>query len=398
LEGEYSADGAEIGNSYVYTQRANKVARGLWSGKESTNSALDCNPKGPLKTLHAKHIGSKSNFAKAAHQIIEKYGYVSSNADTKFALQQVVGSDLSLSAEIIDMRLALCDTGSDTNLNRYTQNSSYLKVRWEIFDNLKREVVYTTQTEGVDDYIRKPPRLNGAPISMELAFQHAVEWLFSKQEFVDLISGHSEVVDNQVSSLDSIDAAVTYGDNTSSFTEKIKRIKSASATVRTISGHGSGFVISDQGYVLTNNHVVSNRKEVLVIISGREYPAKVMKTDSRRDVALLKILDDYSGYPVEINNDAVEWGESIYLVGTPLDESLDFSISRGIISSFRDIKGQPYYQTDAAANPGNSGGPVFNEYGNVIGITVSGLFTQDGGSRNINYIIPIDDALRVIGF
>ena len=92
----------------------------------------------------------------------------------------------------------------------------------------------------------------------------------------------------------------------------------------------------------------------------------------------------------------VSLGEEIYVVGTPLDERLDFSISRGIISARRTLDEKSYYQTDAAVNPGNSGGPVFNSSGNAIGITVAGLFTRDGGSRNINYVIPILDALDAL--
>jgi S1-C subfamily serine protease len=84
------------------------------------------------------------------------------------------------------------------------------------------------------------------------------------------------------------------------------------------------------------------------------------------------------------------------VVGTPLDERLDFSISRGIISARRVLDQRNYYQTDAAVNPGNSGGPVFNGSGNVIGITVAGLFTKDGSSMNITYVIPILDALEAL--
>jgi S1-C subfamily serine protease len=99
---------------------------------------------------------------------------------------------------------------------------------------------------------------------------------------------------------------------------------------------------------------------------------------------------------MHIDSQVVSLGEEIYVVGTPLDERLDFSISRGIISARRTLDKRSYYQTDAAVNPGNSGGPVFNSSGNVIGITVAGLFTRDGGSRNINYVIPILDALDAL--
>ena len=111
-----------------------------------------------------------------------------------------------------------------------------------------------------------------------------------------------------------------------------------------------------------------------------------------RDVALLKLKQHVGAEPLQIDANQVSLGEEIYVVGTPIDESLDFSISRGIISARRTLEKRPYYQTDAAVNPGNSGGPVFNSSGNVIGITVAGLFTRDGASKNINYVIPIVQA------
>lgn len=388
---------AELGQSYIYVSQEKRRLYGFNRVGKSVDSALTCNPKGKLKSQHAEFIGSKSNFAKVAQETIENLGYKSVNTETKFALQQAVGAEISLSAEVVDTRLSICDSGRDNNLNQYTQNSTYLKIHWEVFDNLRRKVVYEYDTEGVDDHIRRPPRLRGGPKSMELAFQQALEGLFSSQEFVDVLLDNQRNQKREVASVPSIDVELIYGDDSSSFTKKIPKIRSATATVRTVSGHGSGFVISTHGHVLTNQHVVANNKDILVIIDGVEYTANVLKVDVRRDVALLKITDDFNNPPVEIDANSAEWGEQIYVIGTPLDEALDFSISRGIISSHREIDNKPYYQTDAAVNPGNSGGPVFNDEGNVIGITVSGYITKDGGSRNINNIIPIDDALRVLG-
>jgi S1-C subfamily serine protease len=128
----------------------------------------------------------------------------------------------------------------------------------------------------------------------------------------------------------------------------------------------------------------------------QERRATVVRSNPGRDVALLKLEKGFTAQPLHINADAVNLGEEIYVVGTPLDERLSFSISRGIISARRVLDQLNFYQTDAAVNPGNSGGPVFNGAGNVIGITVAGLFTSDGASKNINYVIPIMDALKAL--
>jgi S1-C subfamily serine protease len=139
--------------------------------------------------------------------------------------------------------------------------------------------------------------------------------------------------------------------------------------------------------------VVGQNREVIVIMNGKEQRAAVVRSHPGRDVALLKLEGRFEAEPMHIDTGEVSLGEEIYVVGTPLDERLDFSISRGIISARRVMEKRNFYQTDAAVNPGNSGGPVFNSSGNVIGITVAGLFTRDGSSRNINYVIPIADAL-----
>ncbi|MCP4767512.1 MAG: trypsin-like serine protease [Gammaproteobacteria bacterium] len=131
-------------------------------------------------------------------------------------------------------------------------------------------------------------------------------------------------------------------------------------------------------------------------MDGKEQRAAVVRSQPGRDVALLKLEKRFSTEPMHINVNKVALGEEIYVVGTPLDERLDFSISRGIVSARRVLDELSYYQTDAAVNPGNSGGPVFNDSGNVIGITVAGMFTSDGASRNINYVIPILDALAAL--
>lgn len=397
LEDVPAGENIELGKAYVYTPSAKKLARNLYKDDRSSHQVLACKANGSLKLNNAKYISKKTNFTRAANATLEKYGYASAGSEAKkFALQQNDGVDLSLAAEVVAMRLALCDNGVG-GLEKYTQNSTYFKIKWEVFDNLARKIVYKTETEGVDDHIKRPPRLNGAPISMELAFQQAIEHMLSQQEFINIILGETQLSDNSNTKFNRVSANLVYGNNETSFSKKIQRIKAATVTVRTASGHGSGFVISEQGHVLTNQHVVANNQDVLVIIEGEELRAQVLQTDNRRDVALLKLKGGFGQSPIEIHQKRAGLGESIYVIGTPLDESLDFSISRGIISANRDIKGQRYYQTDAAVNPGNSGGPVFNDAGNVIGIIVSGHFTNDGASRNINYIIPINDALRVMG-
>ena len=312
-------------------------------------------------------------------------------------MQQNTSNDLSLGAVVTDIRLTHCGSRSASNLRTYTQNSTYLKIEWTVFDNLARRVIFKTSSEGVDDSFKQPPRFNGAAISASKAFRQASENLLAQQEFVDFLLASTSLDSGFSDGGDSLkDIKIVYGNSKTKFVSRTGEIKKASVTIRTAGGHGSGFVISAPGYILTNHHVIAGKKQVIVIMDGKEHRARVIRSNSGRDVALLKLEQNFDAEPIRINAKPVSLGEEIYVVGTPLDEQLDFSISRGIISANRVLNKRSYYQTDASVNPGNSGGPVFNSSGNVIGITVAGLFTKDGGSLNINYVIPILDALDAL--
>lgn len=160
---------------------------------------------------------------------------------------------------------------------------------------------------------------------------------------------------------------------------------------------GSGFIISADGYILTNAHVVDHAEKITVRLTDkREYKAKVVGADKRTDVALLKI--DATGLPVITIGDPgkLRVGEWVVAIGSPF--GFDSSVTAGIVSA----KGRslpqdnfvPFIQTDVAINPGNSGGPLFNMDGEVVGIN-SQIYTRSGGSMGLSFAIPIDVATQV---
>ena len=162
-------------------------------------------------------------------------------------------------------------------------------------------------------------------------------------------------------------------------------------------GVGSGFIVSADGIVLTNAHVVADADEVMVRLTDRrEFKAKVLGSDRTTDVAVLKI--DAKNLPtVRIGSpDATRVGEWVVAIGTPY--GLDNTVTAGIVSAkSRALPGGaavPFIQTDAAVNPGNSGGPLFNLKGEVIGIN-SQIFSRTGGFQGVAFAIPIDVAMNV---
>jgi len=160
---------------------------------------------------------------------------------------------------------------------------------------------------------------------------------------------------------------------------------------------GSGFIISADGYVLTNNHVVVDADEIIVRLSDRsELEAKVVGTDPRTDVALLKIAGTDLPIVKLGKSDGLKVGAWVLAIGSPF--GFDHSVTAGIVSAKgRSLPNEsyvPFIQTDVAINPGNSGGPLFNLEGEVIGIN-SQIFTRSGGFMGLSFAIPIDVALDV---
>ena len=160
-------------------------------------------------------------------------------------------------------------------------------------------------------------------------------------------------------------------------------------------GVGSGFILTPDGYVMTNAHVVDGADEVLVTLPDkREFKARLIGADKRSDVAVVKI--EATGLPaVKIGDiNRLKVGEWVMAIGSPF--GLENTVTAGIVSAKQRDTGDylPFIQTDVAINPGNSGGPLINMRGEVVGIN-SQIYSRSGGFQGISFSIPIDEAIRV---
>ncbi|MGP4843560.1 DegQ family serine endoprotease [Marinobacter sp. 1Y8] len=164
-----------------------------------------------------------------------------------------------------------------------------------------------------------------------------------------------------------------------------------------LSSMGSGFIVSKDGYVLTNNHVIDGADEILVRLSDRrELSAEVVGADPRSDIAVLKIKGEDLPVVQMGNSSELEQGEWVFAIGSPF--GFDYTVTAGIVSAIgRSLPSEnyvPFIQTDVAINPGNSGGPLFNLDGEVVGIN-SQIYTRSGGFMGVSFAIPIDVAMNV---
>ncbi|MES2025182.1 MAG: DegQ family serine endoprotease [Pseudomonadota bacterium] len=160
-------------------------------------------------------------------------------------------------------------------------------------------------------------------------------------------------------------------------------------------GVGSGFIISPDGYVMTNAHVVDGADEVYVTLTDkREFKAKIIGADKRTDVAVVKIEGSNLPRLAMGDSNKIRVGEWVIAIGSPF--GLENSVTAGIVSAKARDTGDylPLIQTDVAVNPGNSGGPLINMRGEVVGIN-SQIYSRSGGYMGISFAVPIDEAMRV---
>lgn len=161
-------------------------------------------------------------------------------------------------------------------------------------------------------------------------------------------------------------------------------------------GVGSGFIISEDGYILTNNHVIAGSSDIFVTLTdSKEYRAKVVGTDSRTDLALLKV-DARGLKPLPIGESrSLRKGQWVLAIGSPF--GLESTVTAGIVSAINRETGDylPFIQTDVAVNPGNSGGPLIDLSGRVVGVN-SQIVSRSGGFMGISLAIPIDEAMSVV--
>jgi serine protease Do len=278
----------------------------------------------------------------------------------------------------------------DTEVHGY----AVMDVNWQVYSRLERKVVYQTTTQGRGD--TKQASVTGDPEVFLDGFAQATRNLLADRGFHDLITG--EAPTRTAGPVIALQEAVAA--NGAPFKGTIRQnmqaVRANVVTVRSVDGHGSGFFIDDAGHVLTNEHVVGGSGRVKVILeSGQQLDGTVIAADGRRDVAVVKVAPaGLQGLPLRAARPEI--GAEVYAVGSPLLEELSGTVSKGIVSAYRSFDGLEYIQSDVTTVEGSSGGPLLDEHGNVVGVTVSG-FTEAEAPAGVNLFIPIGDALRALG-
>lgn len=209
------------------------------------------------------------------------------------------------------------------------------------------------------------------------------------------ISGYREAVPEQIS--DTLVKIPALPRSVTPLSAGTSALQAAVVTIKLENGTGSGFFISRDGYLLTNQHVVEDNKFVTIkLTTGREMPGEVLRSHKARDVALVKVNEaGMNALPLQLEPPDV--AAEVYAIGSPKGEKYSTTITRGIISAYRTENDLKLIQSDAAIHGGSSGGAMVDRFGNVVAVSVSGLtVTADKMGSSINFFIPIADALKFL--
>lgn len=280
--------------------------------------------------------------------------------------------------------------GELTFFTKDTRGSGFqvsIFVKWSLYSVEEGTVVYEKTMGGYSDS-KSTSKFN---TELVFAFEDALQGMLGDPEFTKIVSEESESTITP-DMLDPIYISKLDYTMPSKYSQFVKETMSSVVTVKTNFGHGSGFIISESGYILTNNHVIKNADKIDVIFNnGFSFSAELVRSDNKRDIAIIKIPG--KGYkPLTLSNAEPDSdvGEDVILIGTPESTDLGQTVTKGIISGQRKIDDQTYLQTDVALNSGNSGGPLVNSStGGVVGVVVSKLVGS--GVEGLGFAIPIED-------
>lgn len=310
--------------------------------------------------------------------------------DDLFGPAKAGDADFIVSGKVVLMHETVC-FGSSFDQSEESGHLS-MTVDWELFSKSRSEVVAKARTSVMEAMDSRP---GGAATLLNNAFAESVSHMAANPAIRRALAVQPAAAVQQAQlpasqpplGLEGSLTAAPHGVNVEA---------DSVVLISTGEGTGSGFLVSKDGYLLTDQHVVGDAKTVKIRWSdGVEAEAVVVRQDRGRDVALLK-ADPRGHAPLPLRKDIPVRGDTIFAIGAPLGEQYQGTVMRGVISASRVVDGYDMLQGDANVNHGMSGGPVLDERGRVVALVEAGLQRYDYISMGINYFTPIGDALRYL--
>jgi serine protease Do len=347
--------------------------------------------KGPLEAIHQAVY---DEFKNANYSVLGDPSALFKEGEEGMA-ELVVGGTIK------DMWLEIClPMVKWGNVSSGSGNAT-VEVEWQVYDRLDKKVIFKKVTKGASNYtFQNDTEMHVYLISQ--AVGNAARGLLADKAFHDLVElepesreGASSQSGTPVSAAQQAPAGIVVKSDTSpgSAGRAIGDVPRSVVTIQEGASHGTGFLITSDGYILTNRHVVGNLNRARVIFQdGRKVDGKVLARDAKRDVALIKI--DAPGVPpLAVNPVDMPAGTDVYAIGSPKAIKLAGTVTKGVVSGYRKFDGVRWIQADATINHGNSGGPLVDAKGRVVGISTRGRTDAQG----IFFFGPIGDVLSTLG-
>jgi len=352
-------------------------------GEAGSGTSGSCYRKQPLVNTRGRFEFEVAKYSDLFNSVMKMHGYPVDEQIELFRDSKDRVADVHVAARILEATLNECYPNVVDNELKVVGNA-YLKVEWSVYSTMEKKVIFTAITEG--STYKDVESTIGETGIVRPALADAVERLA-------VVPGYREAIDPPKSVLVAKTERFKIK-RTKGFTGDVKSnidaIKRAVATVTANKGFGSGFVISEDGIVVTAGHLVSGSKFVKVnTAAGKECYGEVVAASKQRDVAIIRV--DCPGLTaLPLGREKIVEGGEVFAIGTPLSEKLQFSVTRGVVSGMRKIDEMDYIQSDVVVLPGNSGGPLLDAHGSVVGIAIAGIATASA-PVGVNFFVPLAD-------
>jgi serine protease Do len=302
---------------------------------------------------------------------------------------QLFGNDAASQAQF-----QLGATIKDVTFNAYDKDAgnfteSTVQVEWQLYDSFSKKVVLKESNSGYGW------QTGIGPGATPRAFRMALRTLVAESRFAELVATNNADVAAPIYT-DALTITTSKLAHGLSLPEDMDKVLNGVVIIRAGRVMGSGVIVSGDGYIVTSAHLVSGAKEAAVVLkNGLELSGSVVRVDEAQDLALVKIPGQgHHALELEVDGQP-SIGSEVYAVGAPLGENLSFSVTKGVVSGYREFNKANYLQTDASINSGNSGGPLVDKNGRVVGIVswkIAGTTVQ-----GLAFAVPIDVMSKRLG-
>jgi S1-C subfamily serine protease len=353
-----------------------------------------CSARAPLTWTSGRDGALGAALGELLLEEVSAAGYtVVGRSDELFEDPHGEKAEYVVAGVIRDIRANVCYASPRRKLG--TAEAS-LAVDWQVYSHRSKRVELKATTAGSARLADQ--QQEAGPEAVTRAFVSAARNLLADQRFHDLLANAGP--DRTPRPADPIPVAWETPPRRAPESVESAVADSRMGVVTVFAGDalGSGFVISPDGYLLTGQHVVGGSRHVRVkFVTGREVSGEVVRSDRRRDVALIKLESDvYKCLPLG-ESSRVQPGADVFAIGTPLAESFGQTVTRGVVSGYGEEDGLRILRSDVSVHRGNSGGPLLDRAGVVVGLSVSGfMLMPEGVGVGLNAFVPIEEALDAL--